>query len=217
MSDDMVPPNADESVAEEQDVVDSPPANDGVDNTPSDSNTGDVAVDLSGVAPEERAHINPTNIPAVDPGTPNPAEDNPIKFVPNTGLLPTVSKTATALVHAGEPKLAEVDFVLASRLDQNRRVDRTGTYLDDVERANAEVKRAQVEGREPDLANPSTTTSDQVLLTTVAQTMIPNDAVLKPSFSQEIMVGLSEEDRLSEQAQIDAARERYRLKLANEQ
>lgn len=52
----------------------------------------------------------------------------------------------------GEPE--DREFVYVQHTDERRTVPGTSQYLDDVERQNAEVLRAKVEGREPDLERP---------------------------------------------------------------
>ncbi len=48
----------------------------------------------------------------------------------------------------------DVEFIYPAQTDPNRRIPGPNPYLDDVERARAEIVRAEVEGREPDLENP---------------------------------------------------------------
>lgn len=157
----------------------------------------------------DEQHENPTNIPASsnpnDPPTVNPAADNPVNDVDNSGYKPSKSKNLKAYNYLGEPKLAEVDFVYATHLDPNRQNDPNGVYLDDVQRANAEVQRARIEGREPDLKNPPSTCGTQVLPTHVARTLVAGDLDVPVDFSQEIMVGVNEEN---EDHDIAAARAR---------
>lgn len=49
---------------------------------------------------------------------------------------------------------AKTEFYVTQKLDERRLVPGTSPYLDDVERERAEIQRAKVEGREPDLENP---------------------------------------------------------------
>lgn len=48
----------------------------------------------------------------------------------------------------------EQPFVYLSHLDPARQADPNGVYLDDVQRRQAELTRAAIEGREPNLDNP---------------------------------------------------------------
>lgn len=68
-----------------------------------------------------------------------------------------------------------VDFTYLTHVDSNRRVDDHGIYLDDVQRRNAEIQRAKVEGREPDLDNPPSTVSTPMLPTSVVKSNFPGD------------------------------------------
>lgn len=56
--------------------------------------------------------------------------------------------------YVGEPTVVDKEFVYVGHLDTARQSDRTGVYLDDKQRREAEILRAQVEKREPDLDNP---------------------------------------------------------------
>lgn len=165
----------------------------------------------------DKQHENPSNIPASsnpnDPPTVNPAADNPVNSVDNSGYKPSESKNLKAYNYVGEPKDAEVDFVFTTHLDPNRQQDPQGVYLDDVQRANAEIQRARVEKREPDLKNPPSTCGTQVLPTHVARTLVAGDLDVPVSFSQEIKVGTNEENEAHDLA---AARERARQKKERE-
>lgn len=59
-------------------------------------------------------------------------------------------------------------FYYPTKLDPMRQVPGTSRYLDDVQREEAEIARAKVEGREPNLKNPpamqSTPLVDQALV-----------------------------------------------------
>ncbi len=58
--------------------------------------------------------------------------------------------------HEDKPKTKTVDveYIYPTHTDPNRRIPGPNPYLDDVERARAEIVRAAVEDREPDLENP---------------------------------------------------------------
>lgn len=62
-----------------------------------------------------------------------------------------------------DPSLkSDSDFVYVNKLDPMRSLP-GGVYLDDVERERAEIARAKVEGREPDLDNPPAIQSTPVV------------------------------------------------------
>lgn len=88
------------------------------------------------------------------------------------------------------PKSEEVDkeFYVAQRLDPRRLTPGTSPYLDDVDRANAEVQRAKVEGREPDLDNPPATQSTLMLETEVAEGMGLSTAKVDPDSTLPVSV-----------------------------
>lgn len=54
----------------------------------------------------------------------------------------------------GEPEPETHTYVHVEQLDPSRDLPRTNPYLDEVLREKAEIQRAKVEGREPDLENP---------------------------------------------------------------
>ncbi len=94
-------------------------------------------------------------------------------------------------------------MTISTHMDPARQRDPHGIYLDDVNRAKAEIQRAKVEGREPDLKNPGTTTSDQVMPTQVAQSKVPGDHVVPVDFTSKIEIGHNPETAEGESA--DAA------------
>jgi hypothetical protein len=53
-----------------------------------------------------------------------------------------------------ETEVKHVVFLSVHQTDPNRRIPGTNPYLDDLERERAEIVRAKVEDREPDLENP---------------------------------------------------------------
>lgn len=68
---------------------------------------------------------------------------------------PAPAKKAAAKKAA--KKVEKRELKIAQTLDPSRDIPGTSEYLDDVERRNAEVARARVEDREPDLKNPPAT------------------------------------------------------------
>jgi hypothetical protein len=58
--------------------------------------------------------------------------------------------------HEDKPdsRTEDQEFIYPTHTDPNRRIPGTNPYLDDVERERAEIHRARVEGRDPDLENP---------------------------------------------------------------
>ena len=66
----------------------------------------------------------------------------------------------------------DVDFVYPTNTDPMRQLPSTSRYLDDVEREKAEILRAKIEDREPDLENPPA--AQGTPLVTVAQIKATN-------------------------------------------
>ena len=164
------------------------------------SNVPEIPTTGTPNTPGDSQHTNPSNIPADGSGAP---EQAPFADVPNHAYKPSEAKNLKALAYKGEPKLAEIDFVYTTHLDPARQADPRGVYLDDVQRQQAEIQRAKVEGREPDLENPPATTGTMVVPTHVARTMVAGDVDVPVSFSQDVMVGTNETN-LSQD--IEAAR-----------
>lgn len=55
------------------------------------------------------------------------------------------------------------NFYVSTHLDPARKLPSTARYLDDVQREQAEVDRARVEGREPDFENPGSTVGTHLI------------------------------------------------------
>lgn len=100
-------------------------------------------------------------------GPPNPNDDNQIaEGGQSTTLTTTEGGESVQVVVQGEtlesdsevepPKseLKEAEFYYPTHLDPMRKVPGTSVYLDDEQRREAEVTRARIEDREPDLDNP---------------------------------------------------------------
>lgn len=64
--------------------------------------------------------------------------------------------------YEGEPKTVDREFMYAQDSDA-RRLMPGGTYLDDVQRAEAETNRARLEGRKPDYKNMPSATGDVIV------------------------------------------------------
>ena len=66
--------------------------------------------------------------------------------------------TETASEPKPETELVDTDYFYPAKFDpQRRNLPQTSVYLDDEQRRLAEIDRARVEGREPDLDNPPAT------------------------------------------------------------
>lgn len=76
--------------------------------------------------------------------------------------------------YLGPPKEVEKEFTYATHVDPARRLG-GGPYLDDVMRQQAEITRAKIEGREPDLKNPPAMQSTPLVPINVARGYVPGD------------------------------------------
>lgn len=85
----------------------------------------------------------------------------------------------------------DVNFTFATHTDPQRQRDPHGVYLDDINRINAEIHRAKIEGREPDLKNPPATAGDVLQQTETLAKTLPGD--YRVPVSKTLPVDLSEE------------------------
>lgn len=156
----------------------------------------------------------PTNTEAAVPADPAPADNNEAVITPagegdvseltappaNTGFVHSETETFTdirdddkeTLAYLGEPKEAELAYTYQSHMDPNRQVDPHGVYLDDVERRNAELARAKVEDRDPDLENPPATCSTPLVPTIAAQANAVGGVVAPVDSYESISVGVED-------------------------
>src|SRR5213075_3215633 len=77
---------------------------------------------------------------------------------PETDIRVTVDYARPEVPPLVEGEEVDQEFAFVHHLDASRKIPGTEPYLDDVERQNAEVQRARVEDREPDLVNPPAST-----------------------------------------------------------
>lgn len=77
---------------------------------------------------------------------------------PTTELLSSTTVTEDE-VKDEAPAGKETEYYYEAELDPQRKITNTGyPFLDQVEREKAEIARAKVEGRKPDLENPGPST-----------------------------------------------------------
>lgn len=74
-----------------------------------------------------------------------------------------------------EVEVQQQGFLYPTGLDQSRNLPRTSRYLDEEQRREAEIDRAVLEGREPNLKNPPATQGTP--LRTVEQLQAANTVV----------------------------------------
>lgn len=94
----------------------------------------------------------------------------------------------------GVPTIVEKDFTYPTHADPQRYVDGHphGVYLDDEMRRAAEVTRAKIEGREPDLVNPPAVQGTPLVPTGEVRKNLPGDYVVEPDKSLSVVVGVNE-------------------------
>lgn len=109
------------------------------------------------------AYEKTTGTEPVNPGDPGGTKPVDTK---TEGETPTESGAPVEVIVTGTPvteqpedvKLdteeVDVDFFYPTKLDPARQISPTGIYLDDEMRRQAEIQRAKIEDREPDLENP---------------------------------------------------------------
>jgi hypothetical protein len=101
--------------------------------------------------------------------------------------------TGRPVVESEEPKPLETedvatDFYVAQKLDERRLVPGTSPYWDDVERERAEIQRAKIEGREPDLENPPPTQGTPLYTPERARTAGLSTEYVEPDFTVDVPV-----------------------------
>lgn len=91
--------------------------------------------------------------------------------------------------YTGEAKEVDQNFTYPAHADQARLGDASGVYLDDQERIKAEVIRAKIEGREPDLDNPPAIQSTPLEPTHVVKSRMPSGSVIPVDSVQKVVIG----------------------------
>lgn len=181
-----------------------------VNSNPSDSsNSGSDPVVSGSTAPVtsnepttiEEAQAAPSSDPAPATSDPAPAtvgSVDPKDAAPvNSGFVSSDTDLHTDVIigdkeslgYEGEPKEVEVAYTYPTHLDPNRQADPHGIYLDDVQRSQAEVQRAKVEDREPDLENPPAIASTPLMTTIQAAGLVDGAAVVPVDSYENVQVG----------------------------
>lgn len=93
------------------------------------------------------------------------------------------------LHYKGKPKEQDQDFTYPTHTDPNRKLVCTSNYLDDVQRHDAEIMRAKVEDREPDLDNPPATQGTPLLPSYVVRGSVPGDHIVESDVTLPVTVG----------------------------
>jgi hypothetical protein len=91
--------------------------------------------------------------------------------------------------YVGPPQTVDKQFTYS-----NRGRDVNGVYLDDIQRRDAEIQRAKVEGREPDLENPGSTQGTPLFLASQVRSNLPGDVVVTDDVTLPVVVGVSPEN-----------------------
>jgi hypothetical protein len=82
----------------------------------------------------------------------------------------------------------KTEFYVTQKLDERRLVPGSNPYLDDVERERAEIQRAKIEGREPDLENPPAVQGTPYVTTERARTAGLTTEFVEPDFVADVPV-----------------------------
>jgi len=82
----------------------------------------------------------------------------------------------------------KTEFYVVQKLDERRLVPGSNPYLDDVERERAEIQRAKIEGREPDLENPPAVQGTPYVTTERARTAGLTTEFVEPDFVADVPV-----------------------------
>lgn len=106
------------------------------------------------------------------------------------------------LHYTGEPKTEDQDFTYPTHTDPARQLISTSNYLDDVQRHDAEVLRAKLEDREPDLKNAPATQGTPLLPSYVVQANVPGDHIVESDVTLPVTIGRNEVE--AETAKIEA-------------
>ncbi len=203
---DAVPPA---SVTEED--------NNAVSNADSDSVTG-ASTDFNGgdSNPTEVTDENPT--PVLDENNTTNSDvpvtsENNGEGVPSTGAdqaelkAQSIGNAYQEQVSSDDPESPDYngpeatidrDFTYVTHTDPARQRDPHGVYLDDIQRREAEVIRARVENREPDLDNPPAICGTPLVPTATLEKNLPGDYVVPAEVTLPVSVGTPvEEDQTS--------------------
>ncbi len=156
------------------------------------------------------AHVTPAgeNKGNSEPNEDNDSHTNPEALAPedqpydNHALRTNSGKSVANITdpegpdYMGEPEVIDREFAYPTHADPMRYVGPAnyGTYLDDEQRKIAEVKRAEVEGREPDLENPPATQGTPLQLVTEVRKYLPGDFVVEADKELPVVVGVAEDN-----------------------
>lgn len=96
------------------------------------------------------------------------------------------------LHYTGEPKQEDQDFTYPTHTDPARKLISTSNYLDDVQRHDAEILRAKVEDREPDLENPPSVQGTPLMPSYVVRANVPGDHIVEADVTLPVTIGRNE-------------------------
>ncbi len=94
--------------------------------------------------------------------------------------------------YVGTPKTVDKEFTYPTHV--GRAANDHGVYLDDVQRREAEILRAKIEGRKPDLKNPPAVQGTPLFLTTDVRKNQPGDVNVESDVSLPVVVGVAEDN-----------------------
>lgn len=119
--------------------------------------------------------------------------------------------------YMGPVTQVDKDFTYPTHADPMRHMTSDGIYLDDEQRKAAEIQRAKIEGRDPDLVNPPAVQGTPLMATNALKATLPGDYVVKPDVQLSVSVGVPDsalheygdatKARDAKQAQVDKQNE----------
>jgi len=123
---------------------------------------------------------------------PNASKTNAENPVETHELQEAVSGDTESKV---ETTTIDKDFIFVHNLDPARQIPGTNKYLDVEQRKQAEIERAAVEGREPDLKNPPATQGTPYRSAEQLAAELPPHATVKADVTLPVTVTVEDAER----------------------
>jgi hypothetical protein len=96
--------------------------------------------------------------------------------------------------YTGEPKTVEQNFTYLENTDPNKLASPSGIYLGDEMRREAEIVRARLEEREPDLENPPAVQGTPLVPTHVAESLAQPGVAVPVDKKLPVVIGQPQDD-----------------------
>lgn len=140
-----------------------------------------------------------------DPNAGRDASDSPIDAAKDGNKDTKAPLEGESNDEAKNTTTIDKDFVFMHRLDPARQIPGTNKYLDVEQRKAAEIDRAAVEGREPDLENPPASQGTPYRSAEQLAAELPPHATVKADVTLPVVV--TEDDAADAQKREDRAKE----------